>query len=119
MSDLKIFAKALEPEAQEQVRQMAENKAYRNCKIRIMPDCHAGKGCTVGTVIKTRGRRFASVYWQGQQRLASVGSAWRRQTDVALGCQEAAQHGRVPPTDARHLLHIGMRGHHRRGTNGV
>lgn len=56
MSDLKIFAKTIEPEAQEQVRQMAESEAYRDCKIRIMPDCHAGKGCTVGTVIETRGK---------------------------------------------------------------
>ncbi len=56
MSDLKIFAKTIEPEAQEQVRQMAASEAYRDCKIRIMPDCHAGKGCTVGTVIETRGK---------------------------------------------------------------
>lgn len=56
MSDLKIFAKTIEPEAQEQVRQMADSEAYRDCKIRIMPDCHAGKGCTVGTVIETRGK---------------------------------------------------------------
>lgn len=56
MSDLKIFAKTIEPEAQKQVRQMAESEAYRDCKIRIMPDCHAGKGCTVGTVIQTAGK---------------------------------------------------------------
>ena len=56
MSDLKIFAKTIEPEALEQVRQMAESEAYRDCKIRIMPDCHAGKGCTVGTVIQTSGK---------------------------------------------------------------
>lgn len=56
MSDLKIFAKTIEPEALEQVRQMAESEAYRDCKIRIMPDCHAGKGCTVGTVIKSSGK---------------------------------------------------------------
>lgn len=56
MSDLKIFVKTIESEAQKQVRQMAESKAYRDCKIRIMPDCHAGKGCTVGTVIETRGK---------------------------------------------------------------
>lgn len=56
MSDLKIFAKTIEPEAKEQVRQMAESAAYRDCKIRIMPDCHAGKGCTIGTVIQTAGK---------------------------------------------------------------
>ena len=56
MKNVKIFAKTIEPEAQEQVRQMAESEAYRDCKIRIMPDCHAGKGCTVGTVIETCGK---------------------------------------------------------------
>lgn len=56
MENLKIFAKTIEPEAQKQVRQMAESAAYRDCKIRIMPDCHAGKGCTVGTVIQTAGK---------------------------------------------------------------
>lgn len=56
MKNVKIFAKTIEPEAQKQVRQMAESKAYRDCKIRIMPDCHAGKGCTVGTVIETKGK---------------------------------------------------------------
>ena len=55
MKNVKIFAKTIEAEAQKQVRQMAESEAYRDCKIRIMPDCHAGKGCTVGTVIETRG----------------------------------------------------------------
>lgn len=56
MKNVKIFAKTIEPEAHEQVRQMAESEAYRDCKIRIMPDCHAGKGCTVGSVIETRGK---------------------------------------------------------------
>lgn len=56
MKNVKNFAKTIEAEAQKQVRQMAESKAYRDCKIRIMPDCHAGKGCTVGTVIETRGK---------------------------------------------------------------
>lgn len=52
MEDLKIFAKTIEPEATEQVYRMAKSDAYKDCTIRIMPDCHAGKGCTVGTVIK-------------------------------------------------------------------
>lgn len=56
MSDIKIFAKTIEEEAKEQIENMAASEAYRDCKIRIMPDCHAGKGCTVGTVIETRGK---------------------------------------------------------------
>jgi len=46
-----IFAETFEYEAYEQVKKMAEFEAYQNSKIRIMPDAHAGKGCTVGTTM--------------------------------------------------------------------
>lgn len=55
-TDLRIYAKTIEAEAQEQVYRMAKSEAYSGCQIRIMPDCHAGKGCTVGTVIKIKDR---------------------------------------------------------------
>lgn len=48
---IKIFAKTVEEEAISQIQKMSECEAYKDCKIRIMPDCHAGKGCTIGTVI--------------------------------------------------------------------
>lgn len=53
---LKVFAKTIEESADEQIRELNECEAYRECTIRIMPDCHAGKGCTIGTVIKLKGR---------------------------------------------------------------
>lgn len=56
MKNVKIFAKTLEQEAKEQIERMAASEAYRDCQIRIMPDCHAGKGCTIGTVIQTAGK---------------------------------------------------------------
>lgn len=56
MEHLKIFARTIEPEATEQVYRMAKSEAYKDCTIRIMPDCHAGKGCTVGTVIEIKER---------------------------------------------------------------
>ena len=56
MKNVKIFAKTIESEAMKQIENMATSEAYRDCKIRIMPDCHAGKGCTVGTVIQTAGK---------------------------------------------------------------
>lgn len=52
MEKLKIYAKTIEHEAIEQIYRMAKSEAYNDCLIRIMPDCHAGKGCTVGTAIK-------------------------------------------------------------------
>lgn len=56
MKNVKIFAKTIEAEAMKQIEDMATSEAYRDCEIRIMPDCHAGKGCTVGTVIQTAGK---------------------------------------------------------------
>ncbi len=46
-----IFAKTFESEAFEQVKKLANFEAYQESKIRIMPDAHAGKGCTVGTTM--------------------------------------------------------------------
>ena len=46
-----IFAETFEYEAYEQVKRMCNFEAYENAKIRIMPDAHVGKGCTVGTTM--------------------------------------------------------------------
>ena len=51
METLKIFADIIEPEALNQIYAMAKSDAYKNNIIRMMPDCHAGKGCTVGTTM--------------------------------------------------------------------
>jgi len=48
---VKIFAETFEYEAYDQVKSLANFEPYLNSKIRIMPDAHAGKGCTVGTTM--------------------------------------------------------------------
>ncbi len=45
------FAKVIEDSAREQIRRMCNYEFTQNSKIRIMPDVHAGKGCTVGTTM--------------------------------------------------------------------
>lgn len=49
--DVKIFAKTIEDEAVNQIMAMARAPIGEGQKIRIMPDAHAGKGCTVGTTM--------------------------------------------------------------------
>lgn len=51
-NNVKIYAKTFEDAAYAQVKEMSEYDAYKNSKIRIMPDAHAGKGCVIGTTIK-------------------------------------------------------------------
>lgn len=48
MSDLKIFTDNIEPEALNQVYTLIKQPAFSDCKVRIMPDVHAGKGCVIG-----------------------------------------------------------------------
>ena len=45
------FAKVVEDEAIEQIRRMCDYEITEGSKIRIMPDVHAGKGCTIGTTM--------------------------------------------------------------------
>lgn len=48
MKDLKIFTSNIEQKAKEQIDLLMEQDAYKNCKVRIMPDVHAGAGCVIG-----------------------------------------------------------------------
>lgn len=53
---VKIFAETLEYEAYDQIKKLANYYAYDGSQIRVMPDCHAGKGCTVGTTMTLHGK---------------------------------------------------------------
>ena len=48
MSDLKIFTENIEPEALNQIYTLIKQPAFSDCKVRIMPDVHAGAGCVIG-----------------------------------------------------------------------
>lgn len=52
MADVKNFAVNPEQELIDQIDKFAASKAYKDCKIRVMADGHAGKGCAVGSVIE-------------------------------------------------------------------
>lgn len=47
----KCFTGQIEDVAIEQIKQICDTEAFANSKIRIMPDVHAGKGCTIGTTM--------------------------------------------------------------------
>jgi len=45
------YAAVVEEEAIEQIRRMCDHEFTKGSMIRIMPDVHAGKGCTIGTTM--------------------------------------------------------------------
>ena len=61
MSDLKIFADIIEDEAKIQIEAITESLAFKDSKIRIMPDVHAGKGCVIGFTGKLQDKVIPNV----------------------------------------------------------
>lgn len=55
------YAKEIEPVAEEQIRTMCDQAFTEGCRVRIMPDVHAGKGCTIGTTMTIRGKAVPNV----------------------------------------------------------
>ncbi len=47
----KCYAGILEDEAKRQILTVCDTPAFADAKIRVMPDVHAGKGCTIGTTM--------------------------------------------------------------------
>jgi len=48
MSNLKIFTNNIEQSALDQINTLLDQEAFKDCKVRIMPDVHAGSGCVIG-----------------------------------------------------------------------
>ena len=57
----KCFAKVIEESAIEQIRTMCNVDFTEGCQVRIMPDVHSGKGCTIGTTMTIRGKAVPNV----------------------------------------------------------
>ena len=57
----KCFAKTVEQEAIDQIRAMCDTPVTEGSTVRIMPDVHAGKGCTIGTTMTIHGRAVPNV----------------------------------------------------------
>ncbi len=55
------YAKVIEDDAIEQIRRMCDYKLTEGCQVRIMPDVHAGKGCTIGTTMTVRDKACPNI----------------------------------------------------------
>ena len=55
------YAKVVEDEAVAQIRRMCDYDFTENSIIRIMPDVHAGKGCTIGTTMTVHGKAVPNI----------------------------------------------------------
>lgn len=47
-----IYASVVDDTTKEQIKELLDQKFAKNCNIKVMADCHAGKGCVIGTTMK-------------------------------------------------------------------
>ena len=50
-NEAKIFTDVVDEGAIAQIQSICNSPVFRQCKIRVMPDVHAGAGCTIGTTM--------------------------------------------------------------------
>lgn len=55
------YAAVIEEKAEEQIRRMCDYEFTDGSRIRIMPDVHAGKGCTIGTTMTVTDKAVPNV----------------------------------------------------------
>lgn len=55
------YAKVVEDEAIEQIRRMCDHEFTEGSRIRIMPDVHSGKGCTIGTTMTVTNKAVPNI----------------------------------------------------------
>ena len=51
----------MEQEAIDQIRRMCDTDFTEGSRVRIMPDVHAGAGCTIGTTMTVHGKAVPNV----------------------------------------------------------
>ena len=60
-ADAVVYASIIEQEAIDQIRRMCDHSFTQGSRIRIMPDVHAGTGCTIGTTMTVHGKAVPNV----------------------------------------------------------
>ncbi len=55
------YAKVVEDEAIEQIQRMCDHDFTEGAQIRIMPDVHSGKGCTIGTTMTIKDKAVPNI----------------------------------------------------------
>ena len=60
-TDAKIFTDVVDNATLSQIQTLINQEFMAHDVVRIMPDCHAGTGCTIGTVIKFRDKMSANL----------------------------------------------------------
>ena len=71
------YAKIVEDEAIAQIKRMCDYEFTEGSRIRIMPDVHAGKGCTIGTTMTVTDKAVPNIVGGGHRLRNVYGLSWQ------------------------------------------
>ena len=52
----KVYASFVDEKTKEQIKHLMDQEVFKDCKVSIMPDCHVGKGCVIGTTMTIKNK---------------------------------------------------------------
>ena len=84
------YAKVIDEGAVEQIRRMCDHAFTQGSRIRIMPDVHAGKGCTIGTTMTVTDKVVPNIV--GVDIGCGMYTLRLNQTDIDLARLDEAAH---------------------------
>ena len=53
-NECKVFTDVIDSSTEGQIKALLDQESVKDCKIRIMPDCHSGVGCVIGTTMTVK-----------------------------------------------------------------
>ena len=86
-----VYADIVEEKAAEQIQRMCDYEFTAGAKIRIMPDVHAGKGCTIGTTMTVTDKVVPNIV--GVDIGCGMYTVELAEADIDLGAMDEAAHG--------------------------
>ena len=90
----RCYTLELDETAAKQIRTVCDEEAFRGCKIRIMPDVHAGKGCTIGTTMTITDKIVPSMV--GVDIGCGMETVKISQKDIQFAKLDALIHSQIP-----------------------
>lgn len=90
----KVFTDSIDKATNEQLVNLMNQPSFAKSKVRIMPDCHAGKGCVIGTTMTITDKIVPDLV--GVDLSCSVTIIQLHQKDVDLKKLDDAIHKLIP-----------------------
>lgn len=103
-NEAKIYTDIVEQSALAQIQDMCDNELFEGSRIRIMPDVHTGKSCTIGTTMTIKDKVIPNMV--GVDIGCGMEVVRIEQKNIDLARFDAAVYERIPSgTDVRDEPH--------------